>query len=128
VEPSPTRTLVSWLIVATYLYVFAACVFALFDVVQVIQNLQPHAAVPLTLPVSIDDPPHPGSLSYGGSAYVAQGYDVTFTQVSLYARGLPVWTIYVAGLGRVITALSSAAIAWIVWRLLRRIRSGADAR
>jgi hypothetical protein len=123
-EPGRTRTLMSWLIAASYIYAFAACVIALFDVVQIIQNLQPGAAVPLTLPASTVMDPHSGSLHYSGSAYVAQGYVVTFTQVSLYARAVPVWAIVVMGIGHIATALSAAAIAWIVWRLLRRIRAG----
>ena len=124
VEIGNTRMIVGWLIVASFVYAFAMIVVCLLDVLSVVQNLQPHAAIPLTLTASTVLPPHSGSLHYSGSAYVAQHYQVTATQVSLYARGVPLWTIIVMGLGHIITDLSAAAVSYIVYRLLRRIRDG----
>jgi hypothetical protein len=123
-QPGSTRTLVGWLIAATLIYAFVMVIVALFDGLQVVENLQPHAAIPLTLQASTVLPPHSGSLHYAGSAYVAQDYQVTATEVSLDARGVPLFSIILMGIGHIVADLSAAAIAYIFCHLLRKIRDG----
>ena len=98
-------------------------VWTVWLVSQTVLNCLPGAHVQLDVPITFNYPPHSGSLSYGGSAYVLQQTSVTFTRASMLVAHLPVENVILLGLGQICASATSSGIAWCIYVLVRRLRA-----
>jgi hypothetical protein len=112
-----------WLTWISFFWALGAGVWSVWLIVQTVLNCLPGAHVLLTLPTNLIIPPVSGTVSYAGSAYVEPGSAVTATTVTLTASHLPLQNAILLGLSDVFAAATSAAIAWCIYLLMRRLRS-----
>jgi hypothetical protein len=112
-----------WLTWISYFWALGAGAWSVWLVVQTVLNCLPGAHVALTLPTNLEIPPVSGSVSYSGSAYVLPGSTVTATSVSLIASHLPLQNAILLGASDVFSAATSAAMAWCIYLLMRRLRA-----
>ena len=112
-----------WLTWISYFWALGAGLWSVWLVIRTVLNCLPGANVMLTIPTNYAIPPISGQVSYGGSAFVAPGTSVTATAISLTATDLPVGSAILLGLGDVFAAVTSGAIAWCIYLLMRRLRS-----
>ena len=122
---APTRMYnrLFWLNWISYLWASGFGLWTIWLIIQTVLNCLPGAHVQLDVPVSMNYPPYPGSLSYGGSAYVLQHTSVTFTQATMTVSHLPVQNAILLGLGQVFASATSSGIAWCIHLLVRKLRA-----
>jgi Protein of unknown function (DUF2975) len=112
-----------WLNWISYLWGVGFGLWTLWLVVQMVLNCLPGAHVQLDVPLNFNYPPHSGSLSYGGSAYVLQQTSVTFTRASMLVSHLPIQNVILLGLGQAFASATSSGIAWCIYALVRKLRA-----
>jgi hypothetical protein len=112
-----------WLNWISYFWGLGFGLWTAWLVVQTVLNCLPGAHIQLDVPITFEYPPHSGSLSYGGSAYVLQQTSVTFTRASMLVAHLPVQNVVLLGLGQILASATSSGIAWCIWVLVRQLRA-----
>ena len=122
---TPTRMYnrLFWLKWISYLWASGSALLAIWLIIQTVLNCLPGAHVLLDVPISMNYPPQPGSLSYSGSAYVVQHTSVTFTQATMTVAHLPIKNAILLGLGQIFASATSGGIAWCIHILVRKLRA-----
>jgi hypothetical protein len=121
--PARTYNRLFWLNWISTLWAIGFALWTVWQIVKTILNCLPGAHVALDLPMTLDYPPRPGSISYSGSTYVLQHTAVTFTHASLTVAGLPIYNAILLGLGGIFASATSSGIAFCISVLVRKLRA-----
>ena len=112
-----------WLNWISYIWAVGFALWTIWLIVETVHNCAPGALVQLDVPMTLNYPPHSGSLHYAGSAYVLQHTSVTFTQATLTVAHLPVHNAILLGLGKIFASATSSGIAFCIYLLVRKLRA-----
>jgi Protein of unknown function (DUF2975) len=112
-----------WLNWISYYWALGFALWTMWLIVQTVLNCLPGAHVLLDVPITVTYPPHPGALSYSGSAYVVPHTSVTFTRASMLVSHLSISHAVPLGLGQIFASATSSGIAWCTWVLVRKLRA-----
>lgn len=94
----------------------------IFNLVNLVVWLQPHAAVPVELANAYPLPEPTGQNSYSGTPYIADGQGVTVTQTQASVTGLSALTIVMLALTPMVWNVTAALIAMFVARAAGSLR------
>lgn len=95
----------------------------IFNVVNLVAWLQPHAAVPVELSNAYPLPAPTDQNSYSGTPYIADGHGATVTQTQASVTGLSTLTIVMLALTPMVWNITAALIALFVTRAAGSLRS-----
>lgn len=128
VDDSRTARRFEWTITAVRVLAgltAAACLIGtIFDVIDLVAWVQPHASVPVELDAAYPLPAPTGHNSYSGTPYIADGQDVTATRTEADVTGLTGLTVVMLALAPATWTITAGLIAMYVARAAGSLRGG----